>query len=211
MIAGMIEHSLFFSPEATKADVTRLCAEACQYGFAAVCVNSVDVPLCAALLKGSGVGIVAGVNFPFGASLPAVKAFEAEQALAAGATELELVFHIGAFKDDDMSAIHSEISAIVAECQLKGAHSTISLPLPYLDEKETVIACRVAQNAGANFVKLSPDVVKLQYVRQALGGSIAIKVSHCHDLAQARAFAEMGVVRIETTNGVQIAREEISQ
>src|SRR5688572_27830438 len=146
MIAKIIEHSLFFSPEATKDDVTRLCEEARQYAFAAVCVNSVYVPLCAQLLNGSGVGTVAGVNFPFGASLLDVKIFEAERALAAGATELEMVFHIGAFKDDDMSALHQEVSAIAGECQLKGAHSTVSLPLPYLDENETVIACRVAQN-----------------------------------------------------------------
>lgn len=211
MIARMIEHSLFFSPEATKNDVTLLCNEARQYGFAAVCVNSVYVPMCAQLLKGSDVGIVAGINFPFGASLPEVKIFEAERALANGATELELVFHIGAFKDDDMSAIHSEIAAIAAECQLKGARSTVSLPLPYLDENETVIACRVAQNAGADHVKLSPDIVKLQHVRQTIGDSITIKVSHCHDLTQARKFAEMGIARIETTNAVQIAREETNQ
>jgi deoxyribose-phosphate aldolase len=211
MIAQLIEHTLLFSPEATKADVTRLCDEARKYSFAAVCVNGVYVPLCVELLKGSAVDIVAGINFPFGAASLDVKTFEAERALAAGATELEMVFHIGAFKDDDMSAVHNEIAAIAAQCQLQGARSTVSLPLPYLDENETVIACRVAQNAGIDYVKLSPDNVKLQHVRQSIGDSLRIKVSHCHDLAQARAFAEMGIVRIETTNAVQIAREESPQ
>lgn len=209
MIARMIEHSMFFSPEATKDDITRVCNEARQNNFAAVCVNSIYVPLCAQLLKDSGIGIIAGISFPFGASLPEVKVFEAERAIAVGATELEMIFHVGAFKDDDMGAIHNEIAALVAECQLKGAGSTVSLPLTYLDETETVIACRIAHNAGADYVKLAPDVEKLQYVSAAIGNTIAIKVSHCHDLAQARLFAEMGVVRIETTNGVQIAREEI--
>jgi deoxyribose-phosphate aldolase len=208
VIARMIEHSMFFSPEATKEDITRVCNEARQFNFAAVCVNSVYVPLCAQLLKDSGIGIIAGISFPFGAMLPEVKTFEAERALAAGATELEMIFHVGAFKDDDTSAIHHEISAIIAECQLKGAGSTVSLPLPYLDETETIVACRIAHHAGADYVKLSPDSVKIQHVRAALGNTIAVKVSHCHDLAQARQFAEMGVVRIETTNGVQIAREE---
>ena len=210
MIAEMIEHSLFFAPEATSLDITQACQEAREYRFAAVCVNSVYVPLCAELLKDTGIGIIAGISFPFGAALPEVKVFEAERALAAGATELELVFHIGAFKDDATSAIHSELASLAAECQLKSARSTLSLPLPYLDEQETVIACRIAQNAGIDYVKLSPDAVKLRQVREILDGSPIIKVSHCHDLAQARTFAEMGVVRIETTNGVQIAREEIA-
>src|SRR5512146_1829823 len=96
-LTGFIDHTLL-KPQATEEQVRQLCAEALEYSFASVCVNPTWVPLCAGLLRGSPVKVCTVIGFPLGATLPEVKAFEAERAIAHGASEVDMVINIGALK-----------------------------------------------------------------------------------------------------------------
>ncbi|MEO0563889.1 MAG: deoxyribose-phosphate aldolase, partial [Chloroflexota bacterium] len=103
-ILGIIDHTLL-KPEATAAQIITLCEEALEYSFASVCVNSIYVPLASRMLSGSAVKVCTVVGFPMGASLPTVKAYEAEQAIENGAQEIDMVLHIGALKANDLRAL----------------------------------------------------------------------------------------------------------
>ncbi len=214
-IASIIDHTLL-KPEATAAQIEQLCAEAREYGFASVCVNSVYVPLAAKLLSGSAVKVCTVVGFPLGASLTEVKVYEAQQAISKGAQEIDMVLHVGALKDENLSAAHDDIAAIVAECQLHNAISKVILETVLLTDAEKVIACRVARNAGADFVKTSTGfagggatVADVQLMRATVGDSMGVKASGgVRTLDDARALVAAGATRIGASSGVAIARAE---
>ena len=117
-IAKTIDHTLL-KPEATAADIQALCREASQYGFASVCVNTCYVKLASELLRGSGVKVCCTVGFPLGAMAPKAKAFEAAQAVADGAEEVDMVLWIGALKQGDTAAVQADIEGVVNACHPK--------------------------------------------------------------------------------------------
>lgn len=152
-LAGMIDHTLL-KPEATAEQVTRLCKEAREYGFASVCVNPTWVPLCAELLKGSPVKVCTVIGFPLGATSTAVKALEAADAVAHGATEVDMVLNVGALKSGQHEQVLEDVKAVVKA--VKG-HAIVKVILEtgLLNNEEKVKACELCKQAGADFVKTS--------------------------------------------------------
>lgn len=213
-IARMIDHTVL-KPEATPAQVERLCEEARSYSFASVCVNGAYVPLAARLLDGAQTVVCATVGFPLGANATRVKVCEAEAAIADGAREVDMVLHVGALKAEDISAVHHDIAAVVAVCQTQGVLCKVILETVLLTDEEKVIACRVAQDAGADFVKTSTGfntggatVADIRLMRQTVGPEMGVKAAGgIRNLADALALIEAGANRLGASAGVAIVNE----
>lgn len=213
-LASMIDHTLL-KPEATELQIRQLCDEAKRYGFASVCVNPAYVKLCAELLKGSPVRVCTVVGFPLGATLPEVKAFEAQQAIAAGATEIDMVINIGALKSQDEDLVARDIAAVVRAAHAAGALVKVIIEAALLTDDEKMRACQLAQQAGADFVKTStgfgpggatPHDVAL--MRQTVGPEMGVKAAGgIRTLQDAQAVIEAGANRIGASASVKIMTE----
>lgn len=177
----MIDHTIL-KADATEADVVRLCAEAKEYGFASVCVNSSFVPLVHTQLLGSGVKTCCVVGFPLGAMSTAAKAFEAKQARADGAQEIDMVIHVGALKEGRDNYVLDDIKAVVEAAD--GALVKVIIETCLLTDAQKVRACELAVRAGAHFVKTSTGfgpggatAHDIALMRKAVGPDIGIKAS----------------------------------
>ncbi|NOX38831.1 MAG: deoxyribose-phosphate aldolase [Calditrichaeota bacterium] len=153
-LATFIDHTLL-KPEAGKSRVEQLCQEAQKHGFAAVCVNPVYVPLASRLLQDSPPKICSVVGFPLGANLSSIKAQEARQAISDGATEIDMVLHVGALKDRDLVAVYRDIRSVVEVCDEHEVLCKVILETALLEDEEKVLACELSALAGAAFVKTS--------------------------------------------------------
>jgi deoxyribose-phosphate aldolase len=210
-IAKIIDHTLL-KPEATPAQIEKLCDEALEYGFASVCVNSVYVPLVAQKLAGSDVKVCTVVGFPLGAMSTASKVAETRIAIEAGAQEVDMVIHIGALKAEELSDFADDIAQVVAECQLNGAICKVIIETSLLTDAEKVIACRIAQQAGADFVKTSTGfngggatVEDIRLMRETVGAEMGVKASGgVRSYADAVALIEAGATRIGASSGIAI-------
>jgi deoxyribose-phosphate aldolase len=180
-LAGMIDHTLL-KAEVGRDDIRKLCDEARKYHFASVCVNSTWVPMCKALLGGSGVMVCAVVGFPLGAMTPTAKAFEAREAVRAGASEIDMVMNIGAMKSRDYETVFEDICRVV-----KAAHPAkvkVILETGGLTTEEKVVGCSMAKLAGAHFVKTSTGfgpggatVEDIALMRKIVGADMGVKAS----------------------------------
>ena len=213
-LASMIDHTLL-KPEATRAQVEQVCDEAKQYGFASVCVNPVYVKLCAQRLKGSPVKVCAVVGFPLGATLPEVKAFETQQALEAGATEIDMVINIGALKDGDNDLVARDIAAVVRAAHAGNALVKVILEAALLTDDEKITACQLAQSAGADFVKTSTGfgpggatAEDVALMRRAVGPTMGVKAAGgIRTLADAQKMIAAGATRIGASASVKMMAE----
>ncbi len=207
-----IDHTLL-KTAATPEEIEKLCQEAREYRFASVCVNPCYVKLAVDLLKNSGVPVCAVIGFPLGATTPEAKAFETAQALMHGATEFDMVINIGALKAKDHAYVERDIASVV---QAAGGHIVkVIIETCCLTEEEKVIACRLAQRAGAHFVKTStgfgtggatPEDVAL--MRRTVGETMGVKASGGIKTAvEALQMVEAGANRIGTSSGVKIVTE----
>ena len=140
-----IDHTLL-KPEATRSQIGRLCAEAREYDFASVCVNSCNVALCKSLLKGTDVEVCTVIGFPLGAMSTTAKAYETKEALADGADEFDMVINIGALKDGNTDYVTDDIHAVVKAANGKTVKVIIETCL--LTDEEKVTACKCAVAAG---------------------------------------------------------------
>jgi deoxyribose-phosphate aldolase len=152
-----IDHTLL-KPEATRAQIEKLCAEAREYDFASVCVNGCNVALCKSLLKDTDVEVCTVIGFPLGAMSSVSKAYETKEALADGADEFDMVINIGALKDGNMDYVTDDIAAVVKAANGKTVKVIIETCL--LTDEEKVSACKCAVAAGATFVKTSTGFSK---------------------------------------------------
>jgi deoxyribose-phosphate aldolase len=213
-LASMIDHTLL-KPEASRAQVEQLCDEAKQYGFASVCVNPVYVKLCAQRLKGSPVKVCTVVGFPLGATLPEVKAFETQQALEAGATEIDTVINIGALKDGDNDLVARDMAAVVRTAHAGNALVKVIIEAALLTDDEKTTACQLAQSAGADFVKTSTGfgpggatVEDVALMRRAVGPTMGIKAAGgIRTLADAQKMMAAGATRIGASASVKMMAE----
>lgn len=213
-IASLIDHTLL-KPEATREQIARLCEEAQKYGFAAVCVNPTNVKLAAKLLEDSSVAVCTVVGFPLGATLPEVKAYEAQQALSQGAAEIDMVINIGALKSGDRELVEQDIAAVARLCHDHGAICKVIIEAALLTEEEKVTACQLAKEAGADYVKTSTGfgpggatVEDVALMRRVVGPSMGVKAAGgIRTLETARAMIQAGATRIGTSSGVKIAQE----
>lgn len=210
-LAGFIDHTLL-KPEATEGDIARLCDEALRCNFAAVCVNPVYVKKAAACLRGSNIRTCAVVGFPLGAATAAAKAFEAGEAVACGAGEIDMVIHIGALKGGAANRILEEISAVIgAAC---GRTVKVILETGLLTDDEKVAGCRLAEKAGAHFVKTSTGfgsggatAADIRLIRDTVGPGMGIKASGgVRTRERALEMIAAGATRIGTSSGVAIIK-----
>jgi deoxyribose-phosphate aldolase len=213
-IAAWIDHTLL-KPEATAAQIHKLCAEAAEHGFATVCINPAYVPLAAGLLKGGPVGVCTVVGFPLGATLAAYKAFETAACLEAGATEIDMVLNIGALKGAAYGMVLDEIEAVTRVAHQGGARAKVILETALLTRSEKIIACLLCKEAGADFVKTStgfgpggatPEDVAL--MRRVVGAGMGVKASGgVRTYADALAMIRAGANRLGASAGVNILLE----
>ena len=213
-LASYIDHTIL-KPDAAESKVRELCEEAKKYHFASVCVNLTNVPLCAELLADSGVMVCCVVGFPLGAVTPEVKAYETKRAVELGAQEVDMVINIGQAKDHKWDAVKADIAAVV-EAAKDRAHVKVIIEACLLTDEEKVEACRMAKEAGADFVKTStgfstggatPEDVALK--RRTVGPDMGVKAAGgIRDYESAMKVISAGANRIGTSNGIAIVEGE---
>lgn len=210
----MIDHTLL-KADATSEDIKKLCEEALQYDFATVCVNSSQIPLAAQLLANSHTKPICVVGFPLGAMSSQAKAFEAKEAIAAGAQEIDTVIPVGALKDGNYKYVLSDISAVVEAS--KPVPVKVILETSLLSEDEKKFACVLSKAAGAAFVKTSTGFggggaseADIELMRKVVGPEMGVKASGgVRTLEDARKMLAAGATRIGTSAGVAIVKAEL--
>ncbi len=182
-VAKVIDHSLL-RPELTQADVTAGCALAARYHVATVCVKPCHVELAARLLEGSDVLVSTVVGFPHGGSTTASKVFEAREAIAHGARELDMVINIGELLSGNDDYVRADIQAVVEAAHAAGARVKVILENAYLTDEQKVTACRLAEQAGADWVKTSTGfapsgatIADLKLMRASVGPAVQVKAA----------------------------------
>lgn len=209
-LAKMIDHTLL-KADATKRDIENLIAEAKKYEFASVCINSTWVEFAAQQLMGTKVKVCTVIGFPLGATTSESKAFEAKDAIAKGAAEVDMVINIGALKGGDLVLVEQDIKAVVDVAKDKALVKVI-IETCLLSEEEKVCACELAVKAGADFVKTStgfstggatPEDVRL--MRKVVGERVGVKASGgIHSLDDMKKMITAGATRIGASSGVKI-------
>lgn len=215
-LAKMIDHTLLRA-DATQSEMAKLTEEAKQYQFASVCVNPGWVAYAAEQLQGSGVDICTVIGFPLGASTSETKAFETKDAIAKGATEVDMVINISALKDGKDDFVEQDIRAVVEAAAGKALVKVI-IETCLLTDEEKVRACQAAVRAGADFVKTStgfstggatPEDIAL--MRRTVGPDIGVKASGgVRSLEDMQKMIEAGATRIGASSGVKIMQGEQS-
>ncbi len=210
-LAKMIDHTLL-KPDATQEQIAQLCFEARKYGFASVCVNPAWVELCAQLLKGSEVKVCTVIGFPLGATAPEVKVFETENAIEHGAGEIDMVINIGALKARDLDLVARDIRGVVAAAHARGAIVKVIIEAALLTDEEKTIACLLAKEAGADFVKTSTGfagggatVHDVELMRRVVGPEMGVKAAGgVRTYEDAEKMLRAGATRIGASAGVKI-------
>ena len=210
-LAHMIDHTLL-KPETTPDQIAQLCFEARKHSFASVCVNPAWVALCAQLLQGSPVKVCTVIGFPLGASAPEVKAFETQKAIDQGATEIDMVTNVGALKARDLELVARDIRGVVTTAHGRGALVKVIIETVLLTDEEKTIACLIAKEAGADFVKTSTGfagggatVHDIELMRRVVGPEMGVKASGgVRTFEEAQSLVKAGATRIGASAGVKI-------
>ena len=210
-IARSIDHTLL-KPDATIAKIQTLVEEAIEYRFFSVCVNPTYVATCSELLKGTGVQVCTVIGFPLGANSTATKAFETSHAIKDGADEIDMVINIGALKSQKLLLVEEDIREVVAAAEGKIVKVIIETSL--LTNEEKVIACQLAEKAGANFVKTSTGfngggatLEDIILMKESVSTTVSIKASGgIKDLETAKRMIAAGASRLGTSAGVAILK-----
>lgn len=208
-LAPYIDHTLL-RPEACPAEIETLCSEALDHGFKAVCVNPLHLPRVAARLSGSAVAPCAVICFPFGADPTAIKAAEAEWVVKHGAREVDMVLPVGLLKAGELAAVRDDIAGVRSACGT--ALLKVILETALLSDAEKEAACRLAQEAGADFVKTSTGfagggatVEDIALMRRTIGPDMGVKASGgVRTTADARAMIAAGATRIGASFSIAI-------
>lgn len=212
--AGWIDHTLL-KPEATPDQIDRLCAEAREYRFAAVCVNPLYVAQCAQALDGTRVKVCAVVGFPLGATPARVKVAETRVCLEMGATEIDMVLPVGLLCAGEIDAVRDDILAVCEAAHAQHATLKVIHENALLDQTHKIIACLVSQECGADFVKTSTGfgpggatLADVELMRRVVGPLMGVKAAGgVRSLADARAFLAAGATRLGASAGVKIMQE----
>lgn len=213
-IAMSIDHTLL-NPESTQQQIIQLCKEAETYEFATVCVNPYWVPLAVKQLQETNVGITTVIGFPLGATSTFSKMTETRDAIAAGATEIDMVINVGALKSGDDEAVYDDIAQVVNKAADKVIVKVI-IETALLTNEEKERACEIAKKAGAHFVKTSTGfngggatVEDIELMRRVVGSQLGVKASGgIRDLATAKAMISAGATRIGASSSIAIVKGE---
>ena len=206
-VADLVDHALL-KPELTPAAVESSCRELATHEIWSVCVRPSDVALAARAVEGHRTRVCTVIGFPHGTTSTAAKVAEARQALEDGATELDMVLNIGRLRGGDLEHVQADIAAVVEVGHGAGALVKVILETALLDEDHKVDGCRVAEAAGADFVKTStgfagggatlPDV---RLMRASTGEHVQVKASGgVRDIDTLLAMCAEGVTRIGTSS-----------
>lgn len=209
-LAYLIDHTLL-KPDATEEQIVKICHEAIKNNFCSVCINPYWVPLAAELLDGTSVKVCTVIGFPLGATSSRAKAFEAEEAIAQGANEVDMVLNVGALKSGHYDLVTSDIQGVVKAAQGRALVKVI-LETGFLNEAEKIKGCELSVAAGAHFVKTSTGfgpggatVEDIALMRRVVGPEIGVKASGgVRDYDTAIAMIKAGATRIGTSSGVKI-------
>lgn len=211
--AKYMDHTVL-KADTTKETLKRFCDEAKEYGFASVCVNPCNVPFVSAQLEGSGVLTCSVIGFPLGANTTHMKAMETSEAVKNGAGEIDMVINIGALKDKEMDAVRKDIEAVV-EAAHPNAQVKVIIETCMLTDEEKVTACRLAKQAGADYVKTSTGfgnggaaIEDVRLMKQTVGD---MKVKASTGINNRKVCDEMlaaGACRMGTSKGIYIIKDE---
>ena len=210
-IASLIDHTIL-KPEATRADVLKVCREARQYSFASVCINPYWVPLVRGELAGSTVKVCTVVGFPLGATSTESKAAETAIAIRDGAEEVDMVINVGALRSGENDVVKGDIAAVVGAAHPRGVVVKVILETALLDDKQKTVACQLAKAAGADFVKTSTGfgpsgatAHDVALMRQTVGPEMGVKAAGgIRTLADLEAMKAAGATRIGASASVKI-------
>jgi deoxyribose-phosphate aldolase len=213
-IARYIDHTLL-KPDASQDQIAQLCYEARTYEFASVCINPTQVKLAAQLLKESNVKVCTVVGFPLGATPGTVKAYETQQALRDGATEIDMVINVGALKSQDYATVKEDIGAVVRAAHAGNALVKVIIEAALLTDEEKVVASHLAKLAGADFVKTSTGfgpggatAEDVALMRKVVGPDIGVKAAGgVRNYADAQTMIAAGATRLGASAGVRIVKE----
>ncbi|MCI8293279.1 MAG: deoxyribose-phosphate aldolase [Hespellia sp.] len=211
-LAQRIEHT-FLKPEATKSQIKQLCEEAKTHGFCSVCVNSSFVYYCAQALKDSPVKVCAAVGFPLGAMSTEAKAAETRTAVADGASEIDMVVHVGMVKSLDWNYVEEDIRSVVDAAGDRAIVKVI-LETCLLTDAEKIKVCKIAKKAGAAFVKTSTGfstggatIEDIRLMRETVGEEMGVKASGgVRDASFAKELIAAGATRLGTSSGIAIMK-----
>ena len=214
-LARMIDHTLL-KPEATADMIAQLCFEARKHHFASVCVNPTHVKLCADLLRGSDVKVCTVVGFPLGATATDVKVFETKNALENGATEIDMVINIGALKAGDTALVARDIREVVVVAHEVDVLVKVIIETALLTDEEKIVACLLAKEAGADFVKTSTGfssggatVHDVNLMRKTVGPDLGVKAAGgIRTYQDAELMVAAGATRLGASAGVKILQED---
>jgi deoxyribose-phosphate aldolase len=210
-LAAVIDHTLL-KPEATRAQVLRLCAEASEYRFACAMVNPTWVATAHAALAGTGIPVGVVIGFPLGANLTITKRDEAEAMLRLGARELDMVLNVGLLKSGEVAMVEADIRGVVQVARDAGAVVKVILETCLLSLEEKLLASEVACSAGADFIKTSTGfsaggatASDVSLMRGVVGARCGVKASGgIRTLADARAMLEAGASRLGASASLAI-------
>lgn len=211
-IARMIDHTLL-KPDATKENITILCQQAKEHHFASVCVNPTWVEYASSLLYETDVKVCTVIGFPLGANTPETKAFETKNAIENGAQEIDMVINIGALKDSADELVTRDIAAVCAAARGKAIVKVI-IETCLLNDEEIVKACKIAKEAGADFVKTSTGfstggatIKDVALMRKTVGQDLGVKASGgVRSLEDVEKLIDAGATRIGASSGVEIVK-----
>ena len=208
-LARFIE-TVILKPDGTRPEVIKLCEDAVKYNFVTVCVHPCYVTLAKSILKGTTVGLMTAVGFPFGANTTATKVFETQDAIKNGTDEVDMMMFMGAFKDKLFDAVRDDINAVVKAAD--GRIIKVILETALLSREEKIKACQIAVEASAHFVKTSTGNVfpgatvdDIKLMRQTVGPHFGVKASGgITKLSEVLAFIEAGATRVASRVAVDI-------
>jgi len=215
-IAKYIDHTIL-KPEIKIEEIKKICEEAKEHGFFSVCVNGSHVAFAYDNLKGTDVKVAAVVGFPLGAMTTEAKAFETNNVIEKGATEIDMVINIGALKDGNEEEVLNDIKAVVDAAENRAIVKVI-IETCLLTNKEKILACNLAKKAGAHFVKTSTGfsaggatIEDIKLMRAVVGPEMGVKASGgVRDLKTAKDMIEAGATRIGASASVSIVKDEQS-
>ena len=210
----LIDHTLL-KATATIADIETLCKEAVEYDFYSVCVNSCYVATAKNFLAGTDIKVCSVVGFPLGAMSAKAKYFETGEALSDGADEIDMVLNIGLLKSGEVNKALDEIISL-KRCVGENRVLKVILETCYLTDEEKRLACRMALDAKADFVKTSTGfgsggatLADVKLMKECVQDKAKIKASGgIRDYETAMQYVNLGVQRIGTSNGIAILKGE---
>jgi deoxyribose-phosphate aldolase len=213
-LAGYIDHTIL-KPTTTLAEVERLCAEAREYGFAAVCIPPPFVRRTRTLLEGSAVKTATVIGFPFGYSAIEAKVSEVLLAIVDGADELDMVANLVALKNNDWEYLASEIGTVLPLVHGKGKILKVIVESGVLTREELIRCCHLYGAAGIDYLKTSTGyaetgatVEAVEIMRKHLPSSVQIKASGgIRSFAFAKALIDVGATRLGSSSGVAIVTQ----